>query len=434
MSDRLDSEIMGHEMKRRHFIELGGLATVALAGSVGGSKVLFAQNVAPAEATEQRIAAWMEAFDGQGNHRTATAGDEASATWLVREARTFNVEASLERFALDRVDPQTAYVTVNDRRIEGLPLFDAAFTGPDGVTGKLGPLGSDAEIGLAESEPYALSTPGLELSKQVAEARRSAHKAVVVLTRGIRPGLFLLNANSFTKPSGPPLLQISSAESEFLKQMAAAGATTKLVAHVTRTPAQAANVTAKIAGRDPSLPPLVVMGPRSAWFQSVTEQGSRMACWLEMMRVVAASKPARDCLFAAFSGHELGAIGIDAYLKTRPDLAKGALAWIFLGSDIGSPHQAHVLHASNDALEQWALAALKREGLAVNATSAHTSPARGESGRVQRAGGNFVTIAGDSDAYHNINDRWPEAVDVRMLARYARALASGALELANKPG
>ena len=63
-----------------------------------------------------------------------------------------------------------------------------------------------------------------------------------------------------------------------------------------------------------------------------------------------------------------------------------------------------------------------------------TSGARGESGRVQRAGGNFVTIAGDSDAYHNINDRWPEAVDVRSLARYARALANGALTLANQAG
>ena len=89
--------------------------------------------------------------------------------------------------------------------------------------------------------------------------------------------------------------------------------------------------------------------------------------------MLAAGKPLRDCVFAAFSGHELGAIGIDAFLKTRPDLAKNAQAWIFFGSDIGSPHQPHVLHASNDALEQWALAALKKEGLGVSATAAHTA-------------------------------------------------------------
>ena len=413
-------------------MEFGGLAAASgFTGTVAVSKALFAQSEPPAEALEQRIAGWMEAFDAQGNHRTATEGDNASAAWLVREARKFGVAASLEYFALDRVDPQAAYILVNDRRIEGVPLFDASFTGPEGIAGKFGPLGSDAEIGLAESEPYTLSTPGLELSKQVAEARRSGHKAVVVLTRGIRPGLFLLNANSFVKPAGPPLLQVSTIEGEWLKEMATAGAAAKLVAHVRRTPTQAANVVAKIAGRDPALPPLVVMGPRSAWYQSVTEQGSRMACWLETLRVLAAGRPARDCLLAAFSGHELGAIGIDAYLKTRPTLAKDAQAWIFFGSDIGSPRQPHVLHASNDALERWALAALKTEGLGVSATAPHASPARGESGRVQRAGGNFVTIAGDSDAYHNINDRWPEAVDVGTLARYARALANGALLLAN---
>ncbi|MHB1206174.1 MAG: M28 family peptidase [Rhodospirillaceae bacterium] len=397
------------------------------------SKVLFAQSETPTDALERRVAGWMEAFDAQGNHRTATDGDKASADWLVREAGKFGVAASLEYFALDRVDPQAVYIVVNGRRIEGVPLFDAAFTGPEGITGRLGPLGSDAEIGLAESEPYTLSAPGLELSKQVAESRRSQHKAVVVLTRGIRPGLFLLNANSFAEPSGPPLLQVSSAESVWLKEMAAAGAAATLVAHVKRTPAQAANVIARIAGRKSALPPLVVMAPRSAWFQSVTEQGSRMACWLETLRVLAAGKPARDCLFVAFSGHELGALGVDAYLKTRPDLAKGAHAWIFFGSDIGSPHQPHVLHASSDALEQWAVAALKKEGLSAETTAPHGARARGESGRIQRGGGNFVTLAGDSDAYHNVNDRWPEAVDVRALARYARAFANGALLLANPP-
>jgi hypothetical protein len=37
------------------------------------------------------------------------------------------------------------------------------------------------------------------------------------------------------------------------------------------------------------------------------------------------------------------------------------------GSDIGSPHQPNVVHASDDALERWALAALEKEGLAVDA-------------------------------------------------------------------
>jgi hypothetical protein len=76
----------------------------------------------------------------------------------------------------------------------------------------IGPLGSDAAIALAETTPFALTEPGSEPPSQMAEARRSRHQAVVLLTRGTKPGLFLMNADAFSKPSGPPMLQISSAE------------------------------------------------------------------------------------------------------------------------------------------------------------------------------------------------------------------------------
>lgn len=78
----------------------------------------------------------------------------------------------------------------------------------------------------------------------------------------------------------------------------------------------------------------------------------------------------------------------------------------------------------------WIVTALKNEGIAVGAREQHTSMARGETGAVQRGGGRFVTLACASQVYHNVADRWPEAVDVALLARYARALANGALDLA----
>ena len=39
-------------------------------------------------------------------------------------------------------------------------------------------------------------------------------------------------------------------------------------------------------------------------------------------------------------------------------------------------------------------------------------------------------MACGSDVYHSVADRWPEAVDVEALTRYAKAFANGALELA----
>jgi hypothetical protein len=424
-------------MKRRDLFLFGGRAALfGLATSAIRPDVLFAQResqVSP-DALEQRIAGVMEAYDAQGNHRTGTEVDNASAEWLARQVRQSGAAASLEPFTLSRIDPQSCYLRIGSRRIDSVPVFDAGFTGAEGVHGRLGPLGSDAEIGLVESEPAKLSEPGIEQRDQVREARRSQHKAVVVLTRGIRPGLYLLNASDFRKPFGPPMLQISSSESEWLRELAAARAEATLVAQVKRTAARAFNVTAKIAGSNPALAPLVLMAPRSAWWQCATEQGSRLACWLEAIRVLAAGKPARDCFFVALSGHELGPLGMDPYIKRRPDVIRRAHAWIFFGSGIGTPRQPNLIHASDDALEQWTVAAMEKEGLTVNAKARHDSMARAEVGAVQQGGGRFVTLACDSEVYHSVADRWPEAVDVALLARYARAFANGALELAVHSG
>ena len=422
------------EIQRRAFLLAGGhTVALALAGATGGSSLLFAKEQSTSEdALEQRVASVIQAYDSQGNHRTGTDVDNASAKWLADQVYQLGAEPSLEDFTLNRIDPQSCYLRIAGRRIEGVPLFDASFTGAEGVHGRLGLPGTDAEIALVETEPYTLAAPGSQQLGQVSEARRGRHKAVVVLTRGMRPGLFLMNAPDFSKPSGPPMLQLSSAEREWLNEQAQNRTEATLVDQVRRTTARAFNVTAKIAGSNPRLAPLVFMAPRSGWWTCASEQGSRLVCWLEAIRVLATGKPVCDCLFVALSGHELDILGIDAYLKRRPDLIKRAQAWIFFGSDIGKPGQPNLIHASDDALEQWTVTAMEKEGLIVNGKARHDSVARGEAGPVQHGGGRFVTVACDSDVYHSVADRWPESVDVTNLARYARAFANGALELAQR--
>ena len=423
-------------MKRRDLLLSARAAAAQLAATAIRHDMVFAQKRPRPidDGLEQRVALLLQVYDAQGNHRTGTEVDNKSAEWLAGQARRYGAQVSFEDFSVNRIDPQSCYLTINGRRIDSVPVFDAGFTSPEGVHGKLGPLGSEAEIGLAESSPAKLSDPGIEERHEVLIARRSRHQGVVVLTAGVRPGLYLLNAGDFLKPSGPPMLQISSSESKWLRECAATRAEATLVVHVNRTATRALNVTARIRGSNPTLGPLVFMAPRSAWWQSVTEQGSRLVCWLEAMRVLSASPPARDCLFVALSGHEIGLLGIDPYIQRRQGLIRHAHAWIFFGSGIGTPRQPNLIHASDDGLERWAVAALEKEGLTVNATVPYNSPARSEVGRVQKGDGRFVTLACDSEVYHNAADRWPEAVDLALLARYARAFASGALQLAGLNG
>ena len=91
---------------------------------------------------------------------------------------------------------------------------------------------------------------------------------------------------------------------------------------------------------------------------------------------------------------------------------------------MGAPQQPNLIHASDDALEQWTLAAMEKEALTVNGEARHDSVARGEAGAIQHGGGRFVTVACASELYRCAADRWPEAVDVAALARYARAFAN----------
>jgi hypothetical protein len=373
----------------------------------------------------------LQAFDAQGNHRTGTAVDRASAEWLAYQVRHLDIEPSLEPFALNRVDPQLTYVRIGNRRIDGVPMFDGAFTTADGVSGRLGPTGSEAEIAFAETSTANVAQTAEADIIQV--ARRSRHKAVILVTGGSKPGLFLSNASVFPDSAGPPMLQVSGVDGAWLKQQAQDQAKVTVVAYVKRTPTQAFNVTANIPGLDRSLAPLVFMAPRSGWWQCVSEQGSRLVCWLEIMRALAAAKPLRDCHFVALSGHELAFLGINPYLERRPEMIKRAEAWIFLGSDIGAPRQPNLIHASNDALENWLAMTLTKQGLTVDKKEQHSAKARGEAAAIQRGGGRFVTLACASSVFHSVGDRWPEAVDVSLLARYAKALSEGALELAERP-
>ena len=236
-------------------------------------------------AAARRIAILVDEYSAQGFHRTGTAVDRASGEWLAEHVRGMDLAPSLEAFPLDRVDPIAATLTIGDRRIDGVPLFDGGFTGPDGVRGRLvrlkvTPDGSgDADIAAAPTGVNAASRGPLGEARQA-----NRHAAIVAVTHGRQPGLCPSNADDFLKPFGPPVLQVSSEEVRWLNAQADLGVEAHLIAHVARTAATADNVTVTLPGSQPDLPPFVVMTPRSGWYTCASERGGGLACWLEIMR------------------------------------------------------------------------------------------------------------------------------------------------------
>src|SRR5438876_9355145 len=104
---------------------------------------------------QARAAGWLKAWDGQGLHRTATLGGRAGAAWLAREAAALGAEVTIEEFALDRLDPLDCFLELGGRQIAAVPVFDAPATDAQGVTGRLGNIGGEAEVGVGELSPGA---------------------------------------------------------------------------------------------------------------------------------------------------------------------------------------------------------------------------------------------------------------------------------------
>ena len=146
---------------------------------------------------------------------------------------------------------------------------------------------------------------------------------------------------------------------------------------------------------------------------------------------MSATRPPRTLIGVASSGHELGHFGLRAFIGKRPSLIKDAVAWIHLGANIGAAQGRPRLQASDDGIEKLAGDALTRAGIEVQERVPRGTRARGEARHIHDGGGRYVGLSGSGPLFHNIADRWPAAVDVPAVSRFAQAFADLAVTLAS---
>lgn len=265
---------------------------------------------------QERIAAIIEEYDAQGEHRTGTAVDAHNAQWLAARMRAAGAEPVCEEFGFRRLQVNDARLRTATLDIAGVPLFDCLHTGPGGITGTLGTLGSAADIGVVMAQPLPgqLDDPQRKAAAQAIDtARKEArHKAIVLVSEDSRPaeGVATVNANDFLKPWGPPMLQIAHRDWAALQAACARGDQTTLVVDCAYVPATTCNVEARIAGSDPSLAPLIVMTPRSGWWACAAAASrpfsKSCARWSRRHRYAPCCSPRTRGTNSATSGSTIG--------------------------------------------------------------------------------------------------------------------------------
>ena len=373
--------------------------------------------------TKARAVAWLTAWDSQGHHRTGTTGDEASALWLTHEAARFCVDVGFEEFQLHRLDQVACYLELDGNRISAIPAFDAPGTGASGVTATLSLSDREDAILAAQLSPRSVYTGEYDRLR-----RNAVHRALVIVCTGAaRPGLGLLNAERFGNPYGAPAIHVSSEASETVLAAVARGAPARVVADNAYLPATARNVVVAISGSRRFLPPVVVMTPRSSWWQSTAERGGGIVCWLEALRALIAAPPACDVIFTANSGHELGHLGLDDFIARRPGwerpISEGGATWVHFGANLGAADGELYLQSASDDLRQLTEIELGRAGQTPNVVAPKTLVPSGETRDIHRAGGRYITLVGSNPWFHLPDDRWPRAVDVNAVTRIAAAAA-----------
>ena len=143
------------------------------------------------------------------------------------------------------------------------------------------------------------------------------------------------------------------------------------------------------------------------------------------------ANPVRDILFVATSGHELGHLGIDSFIRRRPGLVSAAKAWIHLGANIGAAQgPGNALQASDDEMESMLAEVATRAGLTIDRRLPRGGVPRGEAENVHRGGGRYISIIGNNDLFHNMSDRGADAVDLTVIERFASAFAKVTTSLA----
>ncbi|MFY9554887.1 MAG: hypothetical protein WAV47_09260 [Blastocatellia bacterium] len=282
------------------------------------------------------------AYYNLGEHRTATEPDLKTSQWLTDQFRAAGLRATTQAFGLRQFFIHQTVLSIGARNIRAFPLWYPRGTGPTPLRAPLAvfknaePASVQGKIAVVAFpfDPRRAVVAGSGHAEVILAAARSGASALVGVTEGPTKEIVALNSPAGAQPWPIPVVLVGERDKPGLISAALTGSKASLVVSGEEDQdAKAKNVIARLdRGKDL----IVVSTPQSGWFRCAGERGPGIALFLGLARWASRRASGSSFLFVSTSGHELGGVGMGAFLKESAPSPERVLCWIHLGAGIAT--------------------------------------------------------------------------------------------------
>lgn len=269
-----------------------------------------------------------------GPHRSGLDGDRASADWMAGELTRAGYAVERQMVPFRQWVHEAAWLEIDGERLEGFPLWwpptaedarRAAATMVDGAQASQG----DIAVITVPTQLQGGLRPGTR--QAITDAIATGVAGIVLVTETPSGEPYAFNAPAQPDAWPVPILIVGSAHTNAIERAMSDGGTAELqlVGHYIETETE--NTIARLArGGERTV---VVSTPRNGWFLSGGERGPGVALFLATAEWALATGDA-DLVFVATGGHEVGHIGMSAFLAERAPPPADTALWVHFGSSI----------------------------------------------------------------------------------------------------
>jgi hypothetical protein len=283
------------------------------------------------------------AYYNLGEHRTATEVDLNTSQWLAEQLRGAGLRATFQSFGLRQFFARQTRLTIGERSIRAFPLWFPRATGPIPISAALALFDKSADrqplqgrIALVKFpfDARAAVVEGSGHAEMINAAAKAGASAVVAITEGSTQEIIALNSPAGAEPWPMPVVLVGPRDEPALMAAVKSGAKVSLLLDgQNEREARAKNVIARLdRGKDL----IVISTPQSGWFRCAAERGPGIALFLGLARWASRRPSGSSFLFVSTSGHELGGLGMKAFMKELAPPQDRVLCWIHLGAGIAS--------------------------------------------------------------------------------------------------